>query len=645
MPGIDLPIAGAHRHRRPRVVGIDLGTTNSLVAYMDGDTPRVIPDEQGRTLLPSVVCIQRDGGVVVGEEARRHLAENPERTIYSVKRLMGRGLADVEPERCLLPYRLSDQHTDVVRIEIDGRLYTPPEISAYILRELKRRAEVFLGEPVSQAVITVPAYFNDSQRQATRDAGRIAGLDVLRIVNEPTAACLAYGLHRARAGYVAVYDLGGGTFDISLLKLQEGIFEVVATSGDTHLGGDDMDRALAAVILAEIAQHHGDAVIRSPEVRETVRLAAERTKIALSEAEVAEISVPLPGGAVYRREVTRAEFEALIAPLVERTLAPCRQALADAGLTTAEIGEVVLVGGATRVPLVRRRVEELFGKRPHSELNPDEVVALGAAVQAGILSGEVREMLLLDVNPLSLGIETMGGAVEKLIPRNTTIPTSARQRFTTAVDGQTAVDIHVVQGERELAQDCRSLARFQLRGLPPLPAGVPIVEVTFLIDENGILTVTARELRTDTEARIEVKPSYGLTEEEVERMILESFEHAEEDVRRRQLVEAQTEADQVLLHAGRVLALAPEFVRSGEVTEAEVEAIAAAADRVRAARDAGDADTIRQALADLETAGRRLSEAVVNRAVRTAIAGKTLAEAATELESPAGEESARRGDR
>ncbi|MBI3911216.1 MAG: Fe-S protein assembly chaperone HscA [Armatimonadetes bacterium] len=630
MPALDLPIAGAHRHKQPRVVGIDLGTTNSLVAYMDGDTPRVIPDEDGRRLLPSVVCFHADGSLTVGEAAKRRLTENAARTVYSVKRLMGRGLADVEAERCFLPYRLSEQHLDVVRIEIDGRLYSPPEVSACILKDLKRRAEAHLREPITQAVITVPAYFNDSQRQATRDAGRIAGLDVLRIVNEPTAACLAYGLHRAREGTVAVYDLGGGTFDISILKLQEGIFEVVATNGDTHLGGDDMDRRLAGCVLNEIRAAEGTDFADNPAFTEEVRIAAEIAKITLTDAEEAEIHLELPNGSLYYRTLLREEFEELAAPIVAQTLEPCRRALADAGLTPEEINEVILVGGATRVPLVRRRVEELFRKRPHSELNPDEVVALGAAVQAGILSGQVQGMLLLDVNPLSLGIETVGGAVEKIIPRNSTIPTGARQRFTTAVDGQISVDIHVLQGERELAKDNRSLARFQLRGIPPMPAGLPIIEVTFLIDENGLLTVTAREVRTSTEAHIEVKPSYGLTDAEVERMILESFEHAEEDVRVRQRVEAQTEADQVLAQAEKVLPLAAEFIAQGEMMEEERERIVQALEALRNVRQAEDAAVIRATLDEVEAVSRRFAERVLNHAVREAIAGKTLMEAARE---------------
>src|SRR5580765_2937377 len=442
-----------------RIVGIDLGTTNSLVAYVDGGIPKVIPDAEGRTLLPSIVA-WTPNGVVVGEAARRQLARNAARTVYSVKRLMGRGYEDVRDELRHFPFEVVPS-AEVVRIKVGDREVTPPEVSAHVLRALKARAEAFFGEPVEQAVVTVPAYFNDAQRQATKDAGRIAGLDVLRIVNEPTAASLAYGLGRLSQGTIAVYDLGGGTFDVSILRVHDGIFEVLATNGNTHLGGDDFDRVMVEWLLADVKAAHGADLAADPEAMQELRLAAEAAKCRLSFDERTTLTIPFEGF-TYRREIARTDLEALIGSLVESTLGPCRRALADAGLDLAGVDEVVLVGGSTRIPLVRRRVQEVFGREPHSRLNPDEVVALGAAVQAQILAGGITDMLLLDVTPLSLGIETLGGIVSVLIPRNTTIPTMAKEYFTTSVDGQTAVDMHVLQGERELAKDNRSLVRFDL---------------------------------------------------------------------------------------------------------------------------------------------------------------------------------------
>jgi Fe-S protein assembly chaperone HscA len=618
------------------VVGIDLGTTNSLVAYVKDGVPEVIRDSSGDALVPSVVSIDEAGTVFVGREAQRRLLTAPSRTVYSVKRFMGRGVDDVRDEAALLPFRVGGEPGGVVRIGVADREFTPPEISAFVLRELKRRAEEFFREQgefdfeVDRAVITVPAYFNDAQRTATRDAGRIAGLEVLRIINEPTAASLAYGLDKKNRGTIAVYDLGGGTFDISILRVEDGVFQVLATNGDTHLGGDDLDHLLMRLVLDETSDRSGgslDPLSRGAELIQAIRKAVIQAKHDLSEGEVTEIgleSMPgLPAG--YRRELTRGEFESMIRPLVERTLGPVRQALADAGLEPPDVDEVVLVGGSTRVPLVRRMVAELFGRAPHSELNPDEVVAIGAAVQADILVSGRREMLLLDVTPLSLGIETMGGVTSKIILRNSTIPASGREMFTTGVDNQTAVDVHVLQGERELASDCRSLAQFKLRGIPPMPAGLPRIEVRFQIDANGILSVAARELRTGIEQTIEVKPSYGLTDQEVERMLIESFEHAEADFEARLLIEARNEAETVInateksLRSPDIERIALEDLQPGEL--ARIEAALAELKQVMAAVDR---ELIHDKTHVLNHATQRLAEAMMNRSVRAALAGKNV---------------------
>jgi Fe-S protein assembly chaperone HscA len=608
-----------------RIIGIDLGTTNSLVAYMENDRPVVIPGEDGSNLVPSVVALDEDDQIIVGNAARKCLIETPERAIYSVKRLIGRGVEDIQDELKLFPFRLADDLApgEVIRIKLGNKTYTPPEISAFILRQLKRNAERYFGSPVTKAVITVPAYFNDAQRQATKDAGRIAGLEVLRLVNEPTAASLAYGLDKKETATIAVYDLGGGTFDISILKLHEGIFEVIATNGDTHLGGDDIDNLLIAIALDDIQGDLGLDVRRSGEAVQTIRKAVIDAKIALSSQPETTLDFELPDGTRYQRTITRAQYEQLIRPIADRTLGPVRQAMKDAGFTANQIDEVVLVGGSTRIPLVRRLVEEQFQRMPHSDLNPDEVVALGAAVQANILGGgseATKEMLLLDVTPLSLGVESLGGGVVKIIHRNSTIPESATEHFTTGVEGQTNVAIHVVQGERELAEDCRSLARFDLKGIPPMPAGLPRIEVKFLLDANGILHVSAREARSGKEAEIEVQPSYGLTDEQVENMILESFDFAEEDFAKRQVIEARNEANTILA--------ALKKTRSSPVwrqlTSRERDDIGKLEKALRVVMGVDDYQAIRSAVEALNQATMRLAELMMDSAVSTALKGKTM---------------------
>jgi Fe-S protein assembly chaperone HscA len=603
-----------------RIVGIDLGTTNSLVAYVDEQTglPRVIPDRDGHALLPSVVSFTREG-ILVGEPAKRQLVRRPDTTVYSVKRFMGRGYEDVREELRYFPFAVKAAD-GIVRIAVGGREVTPPEVSAVVLRALKERAESHFGEPIERAVVTVPAYFNDSQRQATKDAGRIAGLDVVRIVNEPTAASLAYGLHQLASGVIAVYDLGGGTFDISVLRVKDGIFEVLATNGNTHLGGDDFDRALVEWLLDDIRARHGADLSGDPEAMQELRLAAEAAKVRLSSADRTALTLPF-ADFTYHREIHRDELEELVEPFVQATLAPCRMALADAGLPAGAIDEVVLVGGSTRVPLVRRRVEDLFGKTPHSQLNPDEVVAMGAAVQAQILAGGITHMLLLDVTPLSLGIETLGGIVSVLIPRNTTIPTSARELFTTSVDGQTVVDMHVVQGERELARDCRSLARFELSGIDPMPAGMPKIEVTFLIDANGILQVHARELRTGKAASIEVTPTYGLADADVERMVEESYAYAEADVHARLLVEARNEADTVATHVERALRQGATLVSPEELAK-----IRAVLEALRQARAGENRDLIVARTLELNQVTEPLAGRLMDAALKGALGSKRVTE-------------------
>ena len=622
-----------------KVVGIDLGTTNSLVAYVKDGPPVVIRDNSGDGLVPSVVSIDEGGTVYVGREAERRLLTDAGHTAYSVKRFMGKGIEDVRDEARHFPFRIGGEAGGVIRIGLGSREFTPPEISAFVLRELKHRAEAFFAEQgvvdneVDRAVITVPAYFNDAQRTATRDAGRIAGLEVLRIINEPTAASLAYGLDKRHTGIIAVYDLGGGTFDISILRVEDGVFQVLSTNGDTHLGGDDIDVLLMDRVGADLGRptdaerparaeptHRAEQAPPLPSLErvQELRKAVIQAKCDLSDDEETVLN---------GKRFTRAEFEALIEPIVDRTLGPCRQALADARLQPSQIDEVVLVGGSTRIPLVRRRVEELFGRKPHSELNPDEVVALGAAVQADILVTGNREMLLLDVTPLSLGIETMGGVTSKIIMRNSTIPATGSEIFTTAVDNQTAVDIHVAQGERELVQDNRSLARFKLRGIPPMPAGLPRVQVQFQIDANGILSVTARELRTDVEQTIEVKPSYGLTDDEVERMLLDSFEHAEADFEARLLIEAKNEAEAVM-HATEKSLRAPDFaeIERAELAPGERQKIESVLAGLKMVLNGNDRETIQKWTRVLNDTTQHLAEVMMNRSVHAALSGKNISD-------------------
>ena len=604
-----------------RIVGIDLGTTNSLIAYVDDAGPQVVADSgSGQKMLPSIVSFLPNDRVVVGREAGELARTQPLSTIRSVKRFMGLGMEHVSPDD-RKRYRFVDDHQDaagLVRFAIHDRQVTPPEVSAVILRALRDRAAAALQAEAGKVVITVPAYFNDSQRQATKDAGKLAGLEVIRLLNEPTAAALAYGLNTKEEGLIAVYDFGGGTFDVSILRLHTGIFEVLSTNGNTRLGGDDIDQSIAErFLLAELAEEVRD----DPQVLNSALRAAEKAKQALSEQDetVLNLSVPDKGVQLSRR-LSRQEMEAAVDEIVARTLEPCRQALKDAGLETPDIEEVVLVGGSTRMPLVRQRVAEFFGRTPLAGIDPDEVVAIGAAVQADTLSGRRRDMLLLDVVPLSLGIEAMGGVMSHIIERNTTIPASVQEMFTTAVDDQTAVAVHVLQGERELVQDCRSLARFNIP-IEPKPAGVPRVEVTFMIDANGILNVSATDLRTGLERSLEVKPSYGLTDEEVERLLEESIDFAEEDIEQRLLIEARTEANTVLHATDKALSQNASFLQEGEE-----EQIAQVVQKVREACAGDDYDLIRDLTEELSQVTTPFAQRIMDSSIQEALGEKQLSD-------------------
>ncbi len=620
----------------PRAIGIDLGTTNSCMAVMEGGEPIVIPNAEGGRTTPSVVAIAKSGERLVGQVAKRQAVTNPDNTIFSIKRLMGRRFDDPEVQRDLkiLPYKIDAAPNGDARVTMGGRTYSPPEISAMILQKLKADAEAYLGDKVTEAVITVPAYFNDSQRQATKAAGEIAGLNVLRIINEPTAASLAYGLDKSKDEIIAVYDLGGGTFDISILEIGEGTFHVKSTNGDTHLGGDDFDQRIIDWLIEEFKKDQGIDLRQDRMALQRLKEAAEKAKVELSTTQQTEINLPFitadaSGPKHLAITLTRAKLEQLVADLVERTIEPCRQALEDAKITPAQVGEVILVGGQTRMPLVQETVRKFFGKEPHKGVNPDEVVAIGAAIQAGVLKGEVREVLLLDVTPLTLGIETLGGVATPIIPRNTTIPTSKSQIFSTATDNQTSVEIHVLQGERAMAADNKSLGRFILDGILPAPRGMPQIEVTFDIDANGILHVSARDKGTGREQKITIQAGTGLSQEEIERMKKEAEAYAEEDRRRREEVEMRNAADSLAYTAEKTLREAGEKIPAD--IRADIEA------RVKDVRDALSSNA---PAATVRTAMDRLSEALQRAGsdVYGAAAGAgPEAGAAAEPESPAGE--------
>jgi molecular chaperone DnaK len=604
-----------------KVIGIDLGTTNSVVAVMEGGDPVVITNAEGGRLTPSVVAFSKDGERLVGQVARRQAITNPENTVFSIKRFMGRRHDEVSHEIKLVPFKVARASNGDVRVEVRGKEYSPPEISAMILQKLKEAAESYLGEKVTQAVITVPAYFNDSQRQATKDAGKIAGLEVLRIVNEPTAASLAYGMDKKKDEKIAVFDLGGGTFDISILELGEGVFEVKSTNGDTHLGGDDFDERVIQWLVDEFRKDQGIDLSKDRMALQRLKEAAEKAKCELSTTLETEINLPFvtadaSGPKHLNLKLTRAKLEQLVEDLIQRTVGPCRQALRDAGLEPRQIDEVVLVGGQTRTPRVQQVVQELFGKEPHKGVNPDEVVAIGAAIQAGVLVGDVKDVVLLDVTPLSLGIETLGGVMTRLIERNTTIPTRKGEIFTTAADSQTSVEIHVLQGEREMARDNRTLGKFHLVGIPSAPRGVPQIEVAFDIDANGIVNVSAKDMATGKEQAITITASSGLNKDDIEKMVKDADRHSEEDKKRRADIETRNQADSLVYNTEKMLNENREKIPVSDIKPIE-DALAEAKEALKSE----DMDKIRRAMDTLTKASHRLAEVMYKQARERQAAG------------------------
>lgn len=605
-----------------KTIGIDLGTTNSVVAIMEGEQTKVITNAEGSRLTPSVVAFTDKGERLVGQLAKRQAVINPKNTVYSIKRFMGRRHAEVGQEEKIVPYKIVGNPDELVKVEIKGKQYTPPEISAMVLQNLKKTAEDYLGETVKDAVITVPAYFNDSQRQATKDAGIIAGLNVKRIINEPTAAALAYGLDKKKAQKIAVFDLGGGTFDISVLEVAEGVFQVLSTNGDTHLGGDDFDKVLVDYIATEFKKEQGIDLRNDPMALQRLNEACEKAKCELSTSLSTDINLPFitadqSGPKHLTMSLTRAKFEQLVAHLIERCRRPCEAALEDAKLKPRDIDEIVLVGGSTRIPKVQELTRELFAKEPNKSVNPDEVVAVGAAIQAAVLTGEVHDILLLDVTPLSLGIETLGGVCTVLIQRNTTIPTNKKETFSTAADNQTAVDIHVLQGERPMAIDNRTLGRFQLSGIPPAPRGIPQIEVSFDIDANGILHVHAKDLGTGKEQSIVIKSSSGLSDAEIKKMQHDAELHGEEDKKKRELIDMKNRADQLIYTTENTLR---EY--SDKVSESEKDAINKAIERLKKVKDGDNANEISKAMDELTTASHKLAQAMYEKASKGGAAGR-----------------------